>query len=159
MCSNVVHFIDVSGLKHHRKKWLQYFDDCLAVVFIVSLASYDQMMLEDSTSNRMKDALDLFEFICNNELLAKSDVIVFLNKFDVFKKKIQKTPIRNFFPDYNGMQLYTMANSEGDPNSYSDGLQYFKGKFESLNLSQSKTVSFHTTQCTNTSLMKKISAD
>ncbi|KAJ3335088.1 hypothetical protein HDU91_002371, partial [Kappamyces sp. JEL0680] len=40
--SKNIHFIDVSGLKHHRKAWLSYFDDVHSILFVVSLSSYDQ---------------------------------------------------------------------------------------------------------------------
>jgi guanine nucleotide-binding protein subunit alpha len=97
-----IHMFDVSGLKHHRKKWLSYFDIVHTILFVVSLSSYDQTMIEDPTVNRMVDSLVLFEDICNNELLAKLDIILFLNKVDLFKKKVKVIPVKKFFPEYSG---------------------------------------------------------
>ena len=50
-------FYDVSGLKHHRKQWMGYFTDVHAILFVVSLSCYDQMMSEDRNTNRMEDAI------------------------------------------------------------------------------------------------------
>ncbi|KAJ3271582.1 guanine nucleotide-binding protein subunit alpha [Terramyces sp. JEL0728] len=97
-----LHMFDVSGLKHHRKQWIPYFDDVAAILYIVSLSSYDQTMVEDPTVNRMVDALVLFDQIVNNPALSKPDIILFFNKKDLYEKKVKKIPINEFFPEYQG---------------------------------------------------------
>ena len=69
-------------------------------MFLVSIASYNQMLLEDTTVNRLSDALDLFKEICENELLKNTNIMLFLNKFDLFSEKIKKIPIKNTFQDF-----------------------------------------------------------
>ncbi|KAI8899453.1 guanine nucleotide binding protein, alpha subunit [Globomyces pollinis-pini] len=139
-----IHFYDVSGLKHHRKHWISYFEDVLSIIYIVAISSYDQMMIEDPTINRMMDAIDLFGYIVNHPLLKKPDVICFFNKSDLFKKKIERIPIKNTFPDFEGQQ------------TTKDGLKYFRSKFINAVSNKSKTMTFHTTQCTDTTAMKTI---
>ena len=39
--------IDVGGQRSERKKWLRCFDSIQAVIFIASLAEYDQVLAED----------------------------------------------------------------------------------------------------------------
>ena len=36
----------------------------------------------------------------------KTAMIVFLNKFDIFKEKIKTTPLSVCFKDYKGIQLF-----------------------------------------------------
>jgi guanine nucleotide-binding protein subunit alpha len=97
------HFFDVSGLKSHRNQWKSYFDNVDAILFVVSLPSYDQMMVEEPDTNRMNDALVVFEQIVNDPVLSMPDIILFLNKVDLFKKKITISPINKFFPDFEGI--------------------------------------------------------
>eukprot|EP01084_Bolivina_argentea_P225991 381803_1 len=59
------HIFDVGGQKSERKKWIKCFDDVKAVVFVVSIASYNEMMFEDENKNCMVDALDLFDKTIN----------------------------------------------------------------------------------------------
>ncbi|KAJ3325373.1 Guanine nucleotide-binding protein G(o) subunit alpha [Boothiomyces sp. JEL0866] len=97
-----IHFYDVSGLQHHRKQWISYFEDVTAILFVVALSSYDQTLVEDPTINRMADAISLFDQISNHPLLVKPDIILFFNKKDIYEKKILKSNIVNYFPDYKG---------------------------------------------------------
>lgn len=97
------HFYDVSGLKHHRKYWISYFDNVSSILFIVDISCYDQTMAEDCHTNRMQDTLTVFEHIANHPLLKLPDIIIFFNKMDKFKKKVKEIGIQRHFPDYNGI--------------------------------------------------------
>ncbi len=57
---------DVGGQRNERKKWIHCFDDVTAVIFVVALSEYDQTLFEDSTTNRLLEAVELFGDICNN---------------------------------------------------------------------------------------------
>jgi uncharacterized protein YrrD len=99
---NTLHFIDVSGLKHHRKSWLAYFDSVDSVLFVASINCYDQYLVEDNSINRMQDALVLFDQTVNHTLLHHIAFVLFLNKKDLFQKKVKKISISKYFPDYKG---------------------------------------------------------
>ncbi|KAI8894896.1 guanine nucleotide binding protein, alpha subunit [Globomyces pollinis-pini] len=139
------HFYDVSGLKHHRKQWISYFEDVMNIVFIVALNSYDQMMIEDPTTNRMVDALQLYDKIVNHPLLVKPDMILFFNKKDLFEKKIVSVPVKDHFSDYDG--------PESSPKL---AYQFFQQKFSDLNKCKTKSVFYFLTCCTDTKFMKSI---
>lgn len=94
--------IDVGGQKSHRAAWAIYFEDASAIVFIVSMASYDQMMEEDPTTNKMADCLQLFQLTSNHILLKKIPIILLLNKTDLATKKIKKSSVRKYFPELEG---------------------------------------------------------
>ncbi len=97
-----MHFFDVSGLTHHRKAWIPYFDKVHSVLYVASLSSYDKKLIEDNTVNQLTDSLVLFEQISNHPLLQNIDFILFLNKKDLYTKKIKKTPLSKYFPEFEG---------------------------------------------------------
>jgi hypothetical protein len=55
------------GQRNERKKWIHCFENVTAVIFVAALSEYDQKLFEMESVNRMVEALDLFEDICNNE--------------------------------------------------------------------------------------------
>lgn len=84
--------IDVGGQRSEQRKWNLCYEECTAVLFIAALSAYDQLA-EDRKTNRMTEALNLFEKICKDENLKEKPLILFLNKKDIFLKKIENTPI------------------------------------------------------------------
>ncbi|KAI8893674.1 guanine nucleotide binding protein, alpha subunit [Globomyces pollinis-pini] len=152
-----VHFYDVSGLKHHRKHWIPYFDDVNCVVFVVNIAAFDQPMAEDPSKNQMEDAISLFNRICNNPLLIKSQMMLFFNKKDVYAEKVKRINISTFFPDYQGKFTNQIIYVLGKPQSYSEGIEFFKSKFISLNKTP-RNFLIHTTCCTDTNAMNAIAS-
>ena len=78
------------------------FDSVDAVVFVVAMSEYDQVLSEDESVNRMKESLKLFSTICNIKWFLKASMLLFLNKKDVFEEKILYSPITQCFPDYTG---------------------------------------------------------
>ncbi|KAJ3059908.1 hypothetical protein HK102_009763, partial [Quaeritorhiza haematococci] len=144
----VYRIYDVPGMRTYRLAWAPYFEGNVdAVMFVSSLAAYDQMLVEDTTVNRMVDALQLFEKISSNPLLQVTSLILFLNKTDLFKKKIRRSPISKYFPDYDGDQEEDRVKAAG---------RYFKKKFHSLNSNPSRKIYTHFTTGTDTVHMKVI---
>ncbi|ETN82824.1 g-protein alpha subunit [Necator americanus] len=118
---------DVGGQRSQRKKWIHCFDDAKAVIYVASLSEYDQVLLEDDTTefvalagdrkevichpgaawfmltNRMQESLQLFRQVINNRYFVNTSVILFLNKKDLFEKKIgHGRSLRIAFPNYKG---------------------------------------------------------
>lgn len=58
-----IHLVDVGGQRSERSKWIHSFDSVTSVIFCVALSEYDQVLLEDSSQNRMAESLVLFESI------------------------------------------------------------------------------------------------
>lgn len=94
--------VDVGGQRCERRKWIHCFDDVKALLFVVSLAGYDQVMFEDPTQNRMHEQLALFAQIVNNPQFKNTPVFVFLNKKDLFEQMMRSTPLTKCFPEYTG---------------------------------------------------------
>jgi len=94
--------VDVGGQRSERRKWIHCFDGVTAVIFCVALSEYDQTLREDDTQNRMKESLLLFDEICNSHWFRNTTFILFLNKTDLFKEKIQRVDLKVCFPNYIG---------------------------------------------------------
>lgn len=135
---------DVAGHKALRKKWVPYFDDSLAIIFVAAISAYDQQLREDKTVNRLHDALALFDEVINNKLLINTPVILFLNKIDLLKKKLATSPIQKYMLDYKG------------DNSYEDSCKYFAKKFLFINQNKSREIYTHFTWATDSSQIKKV---
>eukprot|EP00485_Elphidium_margaritaceum_P017385 CAMPEP_0202727718 /NCGR_PEP_ID=MMETSP1385-20130828/185263_1 /ASSEMBLY_ACC=CAM_ASM_000861 /TAXON_ID=933848 /ORGANISM="Elphidium margaritaceum" /LENGTH=372 /DNA_ID=CAMNT_0049393961 /DNA_START=1007 /DNA_END=2125 /DNA_ORIENTATION=- len=108
------HIFDVGGQKSERRKWLPFFNDVKAVIFVISLSSYNELMFEDQSQNAMQDALQLFHKTINNKAFDKTHIILFLNKKDLFQAKIAKTAI-TVCPAFADFQEF--MEQDGDPNA------------------------------------------
>ncbi|MES1908895.1 MAG: hypothetical protein MHM6MM_001737 [Cercozoa sp. M6MM] len=134
---------DVGGQRNERKKWIHCFENVTAVIFVAALSEYDQVLFEDDTTNRMKEALQLFDDICNSHWFLKTSIILFLNKNDLFVDKIQKVPITvcPVLKDFPG----------DDPNDYDQAVNHIRSAFEAKNQSETKKVYAHITTATDES--------
>ena len=50
----------------------------------------------------MHESLKLFDDIINSKWFSDTPVVLFLNKSDLFKNKIKKYKISDYFPEYTG---------------------------------------------------------
>lgn len=94
--------VDVGGQRSERKKWIRFFDDVEAILFIVNLAGYNQVLFEDQSKNRMIESLELFEQVANYDCFKNTPIYLFLNKKDLFESLLRTRDITCLFPDYDG---------------------------------------------------------
>ncbi|KAI6216701.1 BMA-GSA-1, isoform b [Aphelenchoides besseyi] len=101
------HMFDVGGQRDERRKWIQCFNDVTAIIFVCASSSYNLVLWEDATQNRLKESLSLFKNIWNNRWLKTISVILFLNKQDLLAEKIKagRHRLETFFPDFANYQL------------------------------------------------------
>jgi len=130
--------VDVGGQRNERKKWIHCFENVTAVLFVAAISEYDQVLYEDENTNRMVEALNLFEEICNSRWFRETSMILFLNKRDLFAEKIKKVPLSKYFPDYSG------------DNSFEAAAEFLQEQFESKNRNPDKQVYTHITCATDT---------
>jgi len=133
---------DVGGQRYFRKTWFDCFEDVAAIIFVASLSEFDQMLAEDKSKNRMTEALDLFSSVLDNNYFEKTDILLFLNKKDLFANKIRNSDIatQTDFSDYSGK-----------PNDFDSGVNYFIDKFVAFNEDPERQVFVHITCATDTS--------
>lgn len=132
---------DVGGQRSERKKWIHCFENVTAVMFLVAISEYDQKLHEDDSVNRMNESIVLFDSICNSKWFTDTSIILFLNKIDLFEKKIATNPIKTYFPEYNGQ-------------TFDDAKVFFAKKFTSINRNPSKEIYVHYTCATDTEQIK-----
>ena len=172
---------DVGGQRSERKKWIHCFENVTALVFLVSLSEYDQMLYEDESVVRLSFSfaarfllmtalllesyarsidpvrLDMqFPVVCQDfystvfpstafdrGLILLLSQILFLNKIDLFAEKLPRSPLEDYFPDYNG------------GNNYDAACDYLLHRFVSLNQSAvTKQIYAHYTCATDTQQIK-----
>jgi len=130
--------VDVGGQRSERKKWVHCFQDVTAILFVVAMNSYDMRLYEDENVNRMHEAIQLFDEICNSKWFRSTALVLFLNKSDLFKEKIEKVDLKVCFADYAGGC------------NYANGSSYLQQKFKSLNRQPNKPIYMHVTCATDT---------
>lgn len=135
---------DVGGQRSERKKWIHCFENVNCLLFLVAISGYDQCLVEDKDGNQMNEALMLWESIANSHWFAKSALILFLNKMDLFREKLTTSSITNHgFTDY-----------QGPPGDYKAASKYFMDKFRALSRNPEKEIYGHFTCATDTNLLK-----
>ena len=136
---------DVGGQRSEQRKWLHCFDDVTAVLFVTALSGYDMTLIEDGTTNRMEESLNLFQAICTNKFFNNSSIVLFLNKFDLFTEKINNTNhhLRLYFPRYNGPDHDVSAAKD-----------FISSQFLTCNLDRRKTIYPHFTTATDSNNIK-----
>ncbi|KAK3596395.1 hypothetical protein CHS0354_018994 [Potamilus streckersoni] len=108
---------DVGGQRGERKKWIQMFDSVEAILFLADCSSLDQNLREDSSKNRLLEALEIFEQVWKNRFLRNVSILLFINKIDILSEKVcrgrsihelvEKYP--DIFPDYD---TFNPSNTE-----------------------------------------------
>jgi len=142
---NMFKMFDVGGQRNERKKWIHCFSEVTAVLFVAALSEYDMVLFEDETTNRMDEALNLFDEIANSRWFKKTSMILMLNKRDLFAEKILKVPLTVWDPEYTG------------PNEFDAASEHIRLCFESKNKESSvKKVYTHITCATDTNNMRVV---
>eukprot|EP01092_Planopodium_desertum_P013269 TRINITY_DN6351_c0_g1_i1.p1 TRINITY_DN6351_c0_g1~~TRINITY_DN6351_c0_g1_i1.p1 ORF type:complete len:120 (+),score=11.21 TRINITY_DN6351_c0_g1_i1:115-474(+) len=94
----------------------------------------------------MTESLNLFEDTINSKWFNSTDIILFLNKMDLFEEKIKTVNLKDFFSDYEGGM------------NYKDGVEFVRNLYMNKNKSkkQVRTIYSHETCATNTGNIKVV---
>ncbi|TFK75692.1 heterotrimeric G protein alpha subunit [Pluteus cervinus] len=113
---------DVGGCRTSRHAWLPFFDSVNAIIFLSPVSVFDQRLEEDSRVNRLEDSIILWTSICSSKLLAKTQLILFLNKCDLLRRKLKRgIKVKHYLPSY------------GDrPNEVIPVVKYLREKFRDI---------------------------
>ncbi|KAM3197038.1 hypothetical protein ACQJBY_072610 [Aegilops geniculata] len=128
----VYRLYDVGGQRNERRKWIHLFEGVDAVIFCAAISEYDQLLFEDETQNRMMETKELFDWVLKQTCFEKTSFMLFLNKFDIFERKIQKVPLTvcEWFKDYE-----PIAPGKQD---VEHAYEFVKKKFEEVYFQSSK---------------------
>jgi len=144
--------IDVGGQSEERDRWIDFLTQKITcVIFLAAVdeyCQYDGKVKEedDMDSNRLKQSIELFRQIQTFQWLDHTTFILFLNKVDVFKDKINSENIINHFDDFQGFA--------GDAES---GLRFLRRKFQEAQGMvgrQPRMIYIHETCATDTASMR-----
>ncbi|KAH9938925.1 G-alpha-domain-containing protein [Amylocystis lapponica] len=140
-------FYDVGGHRGQRAAWAPFFEDVNAMIFLCSIAAFDQNLSEDHTVNRLVDSMKLWKTICSSSLLKNTTFILLLNKFDILKTKLE-----------SGIQFSDWFDSYTDSNESENVTSYLKGVFkgfhkECSSASRKRQLHVHATCAVDTTMM------
>lgn len=122
---------DVGGQRGERRKWIQVFEGIEAILFLIAASEFDQQLREDQTKNRFQESLTLFNDIYGSRFLRTAGLIVFLNKQDLLKRKIQQGKnLGDYFPDYK--MYYSKNKNTYFNDEYDKAKSYMKDKILEL---------------------------
>lgn len=141
---------DAGGQKCERSKWIHCFDNVTAVIFIASLSCFDQGLYESAFVNAMHEALNLWDEILNSRWFRPTSMILFLNKCDLFRYKLEEKgkSLKVCFEDYVG------------DNSYGDGVEFVKKQFVGLNRNpKGREIYVHVTCATDKNNVERVFND
>lgn len=111
---------DVGGQRGERKKWIQVFDNVVAILYLADTSGFDQCLREDPSKNRLMESMEIFEQVWNNRFLRPVSVLLFLNKIDILTEKISRgrsidvflDQHPGIFPDYTTFNPTTYEKAE-----------------------------------------------
>ena len=102
----------------------------------------DQVLAEDGVTNRMRESISLFGQMCEHPYLENTNMILFLNKKDLFALKLKTRPLSICFSDYKG------------PNRYREASMFVWERFEDVK--GTKNLFSHVTCATDTENLKVV---
>ena len=142
----VYKLVDVGGQRSDKTKWIKCFEDISGILYFFSLSEYNMSLFEDPSVNRMRKSIRLFTEIANSKWFNDAPIILFLNKRDIFKEKIEKNihPLSNTFPEY-----------KGEERNYEEALEFIK-KIVLKDVSEEKRVFSHTICCIDTENIREV---
>jgi len=72
-----------------------------AIIFLAPINVFDEKLLEDSRTNRLQDSYELWKQVMSNKVLARTQIVLFLNKYDLLVKKLNRgVKIRDYISSY-----------------------------------------------------------
>ena len=127
-------------MKPHKSIDNIFFQGVKAVIWVAALSDYDMIVVEDEkqSANRMVESLVLFEQTIHLPIFFKKNIVLFLNKTDIFKHKVKVSPISRYFPAFTG------------GSNFEQGCMYFENEFLSKNNFELRKIYPHFTCATDT---------
>ena len=104
---NHLQIIDVSGLKSAQARYLDGFDIVTAVIYVLSMSSFDEVLSENDeitgkSQNALLEGLHVFGEYLGHKAFKNIPFILFLNKADVLAQKCEK--IKTFLENKDNNQ-------------------------------------------------------
>lgn len=129
-----LHIFNISGFvpMQFRKRWIHQLEKPTALIYTVDVSTYDRAFYGQSTESQLLEDFATFESWANSPKFSTSSIILLLNNFTRFRGKLQHSPLKTFFPDFEG--------SGEDPET--DARQYILRRFKDVNRNRLSIYSF-----------------
>merc|ERR1719148_109103 len=85
-----IRLLDTGGERNERKKWIHCFENVDVCIYVAALSHFVEVLWEDENTLSLHDAISLFGEICNGKWFRKSEMILMLNKNDLFRELLRK---------------------------------------------------------------------
>lgn len=108
----LLRFIDIRGARTERRKWIHYFDNISALMFIVALSDYDKIETYSDNENRLELAKSMFKTIIDYPWFQNCGIMLFWNKKDVLEEQIMHTNMVDYFPEFKGLKKNSQDATE-----------------------------------------------
>ncbi|KAL8728486.1 MAG: hypothetical protein Q9166_005384, partial [cf. Caloplaca sp. 2 TL-2023] len=95
-------FINNIGPDSGGNQWVYTSGDVSLLVHVVDTNAYDIMGNDDVTTNPFKQDLVFFQKVCSSRWLAETPVLVLVSNIGAMTKRLQDSPIHQYFPDFTG---------------------------------------------------------
>ncbi|BGP08757.1 guanine nucleotide-binding protein subunit alpha [Rhodotorula toruloides] len=142
----IYRMMDVGGQRSERKKWIKCFQDVQVLLFVLAISEYNQMLYEDETVSRISEATTLWQSIANSKWFAMASIILFLNKIDIYRQKLELYKLSEYMPEYTG------------PNTYEATTRFLAHRFSELYTNPTRPLIMHLTCATDTSQIRTVLA-
>ncbi|ORZ31116.1 G-protein alpha subunit-domain-containing protein [Catenaria anguillulae PL171] len=141
-------------------------DQCIAMIYVVSLSSFDQPLPLDSnssnlesaealadsvdavnpTTNQLQESMDVFEQVISHPLMKSTAIILFLNKIDVLRDKAKRgVDFKRYFPQF-----------KGTTNTFEEITAFILTTYLKLNKNKHRKIYHHLTCATQTNQIREV---
>eukprot|EP00468_Gymnochlora_sp_CCMP2014_P012343 CAMPEP_0167752972 /NCGR_PEP_ID=MMETSP0110_2-20121227/7443_1 /TAXON_ID=629695 /ORGANISM="Gymnochlora sp., Strain CCMP2014" /LENGTH=1411 /DNA_ID=CAMNT_0007638663 /DNA_START=46 /DNA_END=4281 /DNA_ORIENTATION=+ len=145
--------VDVAGQRGARRRWIPLFNQCDAILFVVSLAGYNRYLVEQSSTFRLTEAINVFNDTISQASLRNTPFIVFLNKIDLFEIELETIPLTKCFPQYQRNEDFAKGSLE----DVREAVRFVRNQFmKNVTDTHKNDFYFHTTCATDTNQVEKI---
>lgn len=94
------------------------------------------MLYEDETVSRISEATTVWQSIANSKWFAMASIILFLNKIDIYRQKLELYKLSEYMPEYTG------------PNTYEATTRFLAHRFSELYTNPTRPLIMHLTCAT-----------
>ena len=96
---------DIGGQRSERPKWIHVFEGTDCIIHFCSLDQFCLNLFEDGEINALQENLNLFTDISAARYFKRENCqfIVILNKTDLFYQYLIYNSLKDYFPDYKGI--------------------------------------------------------
>jgi len=173
--------VDVGGQRSERRKWIHCFDRVQAIIFLVAVSEYDQVLAEDDTqvshsfANTLDNCCNYFRIDWQRVLLCLVTSLCWIssttqpssysstNMICSWRRSLtlhwRSTYLTTQVSEQAGVGIFSFLLSSGPENDPEKALEFIKTLFFDQNQNGKRSMFSHKTCATDTDNIKKVFQD